>query len=53
MKLIYEAPVAEVVDFAAMEAIAVVIDPKSARDGDPGTGTPGVSGGVGGRGDDY
>ena len=51
MKLKYEAPVAEVVDFAAMEAIAVVIDPKSSRDGDTDVG--GATGSVGGRGDDY
>ena len=52
MAKIYESPVAEVVSFEAMEQLALL----APRGGNPSTDlddAPGISGSVGGRGDDY
>ena len=52
MAKIYESPEAEVVSFEALEQLALL----APRSGEPSTDlgkAPGVSGSVGGRGDDY
>ncbi len=51
MRKVYEAPEAEIVVFAAMEQLAL-LTPRDGESTDVAE-TPGISGSVGGRGDDY
>jgi hypothetical protein len=51
MAKIYESPEAEVVSFEALEQLAL-LSPRNGETTDIGK-TPGVSGSVGGRGEDY
>ena len=52
MAKIYESPVAEVVSFEAMEQLALLA-PRGNNPSTDLTDAPGISGSVGGRGDDY
>lgn len=48
----YERPEAQIVDFAAMEQLAL-LQPRVGGETDLGGGNGGMTGSVGGRGDDY
>ena len=51
MRNVYESPEAQIVSFEAMEQLAL-LTPRAGEETDVGR-APGVSGSVGGRGDDY
>lgn len=52
MKKLYESPEAEAVSFEALEQVALLA-PRTGDTTDLGGNTPGISGSVGDRGDDY
>ena len=53
MRKVYESPEVEIVSFEAMEQLAL-LTPRANDDDNTGVGAnPGVSGSIGGRGDDY